>query len=258
MRSQIDTSVPNSARVWNYLMGGKDHYEPDRLAGEEYLKIAPQAATMARESREFLIRAVTYASRELGVRQFLDIGTGLPTYENTHEVAQRIAPDARIVYVDNDPLVLVHARALLYGTSEGVVDYVDADLREPEKILEAAGQILDFTKPVALLLMGVLGHIEDYKEAKATVHHLQTALCPGSYFVHYDGIDSSTRLKEAQQGYDNTGATPYVLRSPTQIAAYYEGLEILEPGIVSCPLWRPEFGASPEPTDVYGGIARKP
>jgi hypothetical protein len=258
LRSKIDTSKPNSARVWNYWMGGKDHYDVDREAGDAYLQIAPQAATMARESRKYLIRAVEFVARELGVRQFLDIGTGLPTYDNTHEVAQRVASDAKVVYVDNDPLVLVHARTLLYGTREGVTEYVEADLHEPEKILEEAGQVLDFTKPIALMLMGILGHIQDHGEAISIVRRLQDALCPGSYFLHYDGTDASTQLKEAQQGYDNTGALPYVLRSPQQIAAFYEGLDVLEPGIVSCPLWRPEPTVPPLPTDVYGGVARKP
>ncbi|MER5572346.1 SAM-dependent methyltransferase [Streptomyces massasporeus] len=258
MFSEINTSIPSSARIWNYWLGGKDNYEVDRWAGDEYSRVAPQVVTMARESRRYLVRAVSFVAGELGARQFLDIGTGLPTYDNTHEVAQRAAPDAKVVYVDNDPHVLTHARALLYSTPEGVTEYVDADLREPEKILEAAGQILDFNKPVALMLMGILGHIKDYEEAKSIVRRLQAALPSGSYFVHYDGIDTSARLQEAQQSYDDTGADPYVLRSPEQITAYYAGLEILEPGIVSCPLWRPEPGSSPEPTDIYGGIGRKP
>ena len=258
MFSEIATSVPSSARIWNYWMGGKDNYEVDRRAGDEYSKVAPQVVTMARESRRYLIRAVSFVAGELGVRQFLDIGTGLPTYDNTHEVAQRIAPDAKVVYVDNDPLVLVHARALLYSrTPQGVTEYVDADLHGPENILEAAAQTLDFTQPVALMLMGILGHIRDYDESTSIVRRLQAAMAPGSYFVHYDGIDTSDRLKKAQQGYDDTGADPYVLRSPEQIAAYYEGLDLLEPGVVSCPLWRPDPGTSPVPTDVYGGVARK-
>ncbi|WP_031061990.1 SAM-dependent methyltransferase [Streptomyces sp. NRRL F-5527] len=257
--SEINTSVPSSARIWNYWMGGKDNYEVDRVAGDEYSKVAPQVVTMARESRRYLIRAVSRVAGELGIRQFLDIGTGLPTYDNTHEVAQRIAPDAKVVYVDNDPLVLVHAKALLYSKSpQGVTEYVDADLHDPESILEAAAQTLDFTQPVALMLMGILGHIRDYDESTSIVRRLQDALCPGSYFMHYDGIDTSPQLQEAQQGYDNTGALQYVLRSPEQLTAYYEGLDVLEPGIVSCPLWRPEPGIPALPTDVYGGVARKP
>lgn len=256
--SKIDTTVPHSARIWNYWMGGKDNYEVDRVAGDAYREIAPNIETMAKASRTYLIRTVTFVARERGIRQFLDIGTGLPTYDNTHEVAQKIAPESRIVYVDNDPLVLRHAQALLTSTPEGVTDYVDADLHDPEAILESAGKILDFGKPVALMLMGILGHIQDYDEAKSIVSRLQAALPSGSYFVHYDSTDTDEELKRAQDGYDDTGAVPYVLRSPAQLAAYYEGLELFEPGIVSCPLWRPEPGTSPAPTDVYGGVAYKP
>ena len=256
--SKIDTTVPHSARIWNYWMGGKDNYEVDREAGDAYRGIAPNIETMARASRGYLIRTVTFVAGELGIRQFLDVGTGLPTYDNTHQVAQRVAPESRIVYVDNDPLVLRHAQALLTSTPEGVTDYIDADLHEPEKIIETASKILDFDKPVALMLMGILGHIQDYEEAQSIVRRLQAALPSGSYFVHYDSTDTDAELKRAQEGYDDTGAVPYVLRSPRQITVYYEGLELLEPGIVSCPLWRPEPGATPQPTDVYGGVARKP
>lgn len=255
--SKIDTTVPHSARIWNYWMGGKDNYEVDRVAGDAYRKVAPNIETMARASREYLIRTVTFVAGELGIRQFLDIGTGLPSYDNTHQVAQRVAPESRIVYVDNDPLVLRHAQALLTSTPEGVTNYIDADLHEPEKIVEAASRILDFDQPVALMLMGILGHIQDYEEAKSIVRTLQAALPSGSYFVHYDSTDTDAALKQAQQGYDDTGAVPYVLRSFDQISAYYEGLELVEPGIVSCPMWRPEPGTTPEYTDVHGGVALK-
>ncbi|MFI1336838.1 SAM-dependent methyltransferase [Streptomyces sp. NPDC020845] len=260
---KIDTSVPHSARIWNYWMGGKDNYEVDRVAGDQYREVAPTIEVMARASRAYLIRTVTHVAGEAGIRQFLDIGTGLPTYDNTHQVAQRIAPEARIVYVDNDPLVLRHAQALLTSTPEGVTDYIDADLHEPDRILEAASKTLDFSRPVALMLMGILGHIQDYDEARSIARRLQDALPAGSYFVHYDSTDTDQALKQAQQGYDDTGAVPYVLRSPEQIARFYDGLEVIEPGIVSCPLWRPEsadasIDAPLEKTDVYGGVAHKP
>ncbi|MEU9167704.1 SAM-dependent methyltransferase [Streptomyces sp. NPDC048420] len=253
----IDASVPNSARIWNYWMGGKDHYPVDQAAGDAYVALAPQIEDMAWESRRFLIRVVTHLAQECGVRQFLDVGTGLPTYENTHEVAQGIDPTSKIVYVDNDPIVLVHARTLLRGTKEGVTAYVNADLREPEDILAAAGKVLDLTQPVALLLMGILGHIEDYQEATTIVRRLLTALPHGSYFAHYDGTFTTEGLLTAQRNYDATGAVPYVLRTPQKIAAFYDGLTLLAPGIVSCPLWRPDPGTSPAPTDIYGGVARK-
>ncbi|MDX3231949.1 SAM-dependent methyltransferase [Streptomyces sp. ME19-01-6] len=256
---KIDTSVPHSARIWNYWMGGKDNYEVDRVAGDQYREVAPTIEVMARASRAYLIRTVTHVAGEAGIRQFLDIGTGLPTYDNTHQVAQRVAPEARIVYVDNDPLVLRHAQALLTSTPEGVTDYIDADLHEPDTILEAASKTLDFSRPVALMLMGILGHVQDYDEARAIARRLQDALPSGSYFVHYDSTDTDQALQQAQQGYDDTGAIPYVLRSPEQVARFYDGLELIEPGVVSCPLWRPEpAGAPVEKTDVYGGVARKP
>ncbi|MFI6341197.1 SAM-dependent methyltransferase [Streptomyces sp. NPDC050535] len=249
--------VPNSARIWNYWMGGKDNYEVDREAGDAYLAIAPQADAMARESRAYLIRAVTHLADELDIRQFLDIGAGLPTHDNTHEVAQRAAPESKVVYVDNDPVVLAHARALLISTPEGATNYIDADLHEPDQIIEGAEKFLDFDQPIALMLLGVLGHIQDHAEATSIARHLQAALPRGSYFVHYDGINADPDLNKAQQGYDDTGAVPYVLRSPMQLADYYEGLDLLEPRIVSCPLWRPAPGTSPEPTDIHGGVARK-
>jgi hypothetical protein len=257
--SKIDTTVPHSARIWNYWMGGKDNYEIDREAGDAYREIAPHIEAMARASRAYLIRTVSFVAGEAGIRQFLDVGTGLPTYDNTHQVAQRVAPESRVVYVDNDPLVLRHAQALLTSTPEGVTDYIDADLHEPDTILEAAAKVLDFTKPIALMLMGILGHIEDGDEARTIVRRLQNALPSGSYFVHYDGTNIDHALREAQQDYDDTGAIPYVLRSPEEIARYHEGLELVEPGIVPCPLWRPDPGATViETTDIHGGVARKP
>ena len=157
---EIDTSVPNSARIWNYWLGGKDNYPVDRVAGDEYRAIYPEIVDVARASRRFLARAVRFLAGEAGVRQFLDIGTGLPTVDNTHEVAERVAPDVRAVYVDNDPVVLAHARALLTST-RATTAYVDADLHDPDRILAAAAQTLDLTRPVALMLLGILGHIGD-------------------------------------------------------------------------------------------------
>src|SRR5215831_18678307 len=155
---KIDTSVPYSARIWNYWLGGKDNYPVDRAAGEEYVKVFPGIVDIARHSRYFLARAVRFLAGDVGIRQFLDVGTGLPTADNTHEVAQRVAPESRILYVDNDPLVLAHARALLTSSSEGLCEYVDADVRDPATILSIAGGVLDFTRPIALMLMGIMGH----------------------------------------------------------------------------------------------------
>ncbi len=161
----IDTSVPHSARIWNYWLGGKDNYAVDREAGDQFSAIFSQIVDIARADRDFLGRVIRFLAAEAGVRQFLDVGTGLPTADNTHEVAQRVAPGSRVVYVDNDPLVLAHARALLTSSSEGTTNYVDADMRDPGNVLEEAAKWLDLTQPVALTLMGVLGHVIDYAEA---------------------------------------------------------------------------------------------
>src|SRR5438876_8267911 len=172
----IDTSVPHSARIWNYWLGGKDNYAVDRAAGDAYVEVFPGIVDVARAGRAFLARAVRYLALEAGIRQFLDVGTGLPTADNTHQIAQRAAPESRIVYVDNDPLILAHARALLTSTPEGATDYIDADLHDPETILREAARTLDFTKPVALMLMGILGHVKDDDEVRSIIKRLMDAL----------------------------------------------------------------------------------
>jgi O-methyltransferase involved in polyketide biosynthesis len=260
---EINTAVPHSARIWNYWLGGKDNYPVDRAAGNQYREVFPEIVDIARASRQFLTRAVSYLAGEAQVRQFLDIGTGLPTANNTHEVAQRVAPDARVVYVDNDPLVLTHARALLSSTPQGVTAYIDADLRDPDTILAAAAQTLDFTQPIALMLMGILGHIGDHDEARSIVKRLLDALPSGSYLALNDGTNViSQAFAQAQQRYNESGALPYHLRSPEQIAGFFDGLELVEPGLVSVPQWRPDPGDAggdlPAEVDAFGGVGRKP
>jgi hypothetical protein len=258
--AKIDTKVPHSARIWNYWLGGKDYYPVDQEAGDEYVKTFPGVVDIARQSRAFLARAVRHLAGEEGIRQFLDIGTGLPTVDNTHEVAQRVAPDARIVYVDNDPLVLVHAQALLTSTRDGACSYIDADLHEPEKILAAATATLDFGRPVALMLMEILGHIADDEQAREIVARLMSGLPPGSYLVIADGTDTITpELEQAQQVYDDTGAVAYKIRGHGQITRLFNGLEVLDPGIVPCLEWRPELTPFSPPAEVQplGGIGRK-
>jgi O-methyltransferase involved in polyketide biosynthesis len=260
---EIDTSVPHSARIWNYWLGGKDNYPVDRAAGDQYREVFPEIVDVARASRQFLTRAVRYLAGEAQIRQFLDIGTGLPTADNTHEVAQRVAPDARVVYVDNDPLVLTHARALLTSTPQGVTAYIDADLRDPDTIVKAAAQTLDFTQPTALMLMGILGHIGDHDEARSIVKRLLDALPSGSYLALNDGTNViSTAFAQAQQRYNESGALPYHLRRPEQIAGFFDGLELVEPGLVSVPRWRPDptdtSGDPPAEVDAFGGVGRKP
>ena len=258
---KIDTTVPNSARVWNYWLGGKDNYEVDRAAAEEYVKTFPGIVDIARTSRYFMTRAVRFLAGAQGVRQFLDVGTGLPTVDNTHEVAQRVAPGARVVYVDNDALVLAHARALLTSSSDGGTDYIDADLHDPAKVLAAAAETLDLTRPVALMLIQVLGHIADDDEAESVVRGLLAGLAPGSYLVISDGVDvASEQLASALRNYNDSGAAAYRLRFPDQIARFFDGLELAEPGVVRVSHWRPEVEPLGPPADVetLGAVGRKP
>ena len=255
----IDTGVPHSARIFNYWLGGKDNYPADREAGDRFIQTFPEIVALARSGRQFLIRTVRYLAAEAGIRQFLDIGTGLPTADNTHEIAQRVAPQARIVYVDNDPLVLAHAQALLVGAPEGATDYLDAGLDEPEVILARAAKTLDFSEPVAVVLMGILAHIEDYERAREIVRTLMAAVPSGSYLVVRDGVDTDPAYCEAIDRYNRTGAVPYHLRTAEQIEGYLDGLELVEPGVVSCPLLWPGTTDIRTPVElaVLGGIGRK-
>ncbi|HEX3207190.1 MAG TPA: SAM-dependent methyltransferase, partial [Propionibacteriaceae bacterium] len=212
-----------------------------------------------RADRGFLKRAVQMMVRN-GIQQFLDIGTGLPTADNTHEVAQRLAPDARIMYVDNDPLVLVHARALLTSTPEGATAYIDADLRDPDTILQQAVRMLDFTQPIAIMLMGILGHIADDEQAQSIVKRLLGGVPAGSYLTMNDGTDTSEEVVEAARIWNQSANPTYHLRSPDRIARFFDGLELVEPGVVSPPRWHPEPSASGLPAEIDSacGVARKP
>lgn len=261
---KIDKSVPHSARIFTFWLGGRDHFPVDADAGERVRETFPGIVDLARVGRDFLGRVVEYLVREAGVTQFLDIGTGLPTVDNTHEVAQRLDPAARVVYVDNDPLVLAHAAALLTSTPEGRTQYLDADARDPERILRDARGILDFDRPVAVFLMGILAHIDDYGEAHSIVHRLMEGLPRGSYLSVRDGSDTDPAYLAAIEGYNASGAVPYRLRSPEALARFFEGLELVEPGVVPCPRWRPEAAATAvdegvdEDVALYGGLGRKP
>jgi hypothetical protein len=259
-RPKLNVDVPHSARMWNHLLGGKDNYPADRAAVAKIVETFPGMQDIALQSRAFIGRSVRFLAGEAGIRQFLDIGTGLPTADNTHEIAQRVAPDCRIVYVDNDPLVLVHAKALLTSTAEGVCDYIDADVRFPDRILEEAARTLDFGKPVGLMLMGILGLVGDYDEARSIVTRLMAALPPGSYLGLNDGSNTDPQYVAAMRPHNSkSGAAPYTPRSPEAIAGYFEGLDLLEPGVVSCSRWRLDvtpFGEPPE-VAVFGGVGRK-
>ncbi|MEU1008750.1 SAM-dependent methyltransferase [Streptomyces sp. NPDC005890] len=257
---KIDTSVPHSARIWNYWLGGKDNYPVDEQAGDAYTAVFPGIVVIARGSRAFLRRSIGYLVSEAGIRQFLDIGTGLPTAENTHEVAQRLAPEARIVYVDNDPMVLAHARALLYSSAEGATAYIDADVTDPDRILAAAAETLDLTRPTALILSNILGHVADHDQARAIVDRLMGALPSGSYLSVNDGsLGIDPVFEQAQETYNKSGAVPYNLRTVEAITSFFDGLDLVEPGVVPVTRWRPEPGSpTPEVVAEHGGLARKP
>ena len=258
---KLDTSVAHSARLWNYLLGGKDNFAADREAAEYALALMPDLVLSARADREFLGRAVRYLAGTAGIRQFLDIGTGLPTANNTHEVAQSVAPESRIVYVDNDPMVLVHARALLTSTPEGATDYIEADVRDPEKILQSAADTLDFTRPVAVMLLGIMNFVIDNDEAYTVVDRLMAAVPSGSFLVmsHPTREVNPEAVDESMKRWNDSGAAPICARSLAELTRFYEGLELLEPGIVSCSQWRPDDTTTVTAlVTEFGGIGRKP
>jgi hypothetical protein len=257
LSAHLQPDVPHAARIWNYWMGGKDNFAADRAAGDGVAQVYPEIVVMARQSRRFLIRVVRYLAAEAGVRQFLDIGTGLPTMQNTHEVAQGIAPESRIVYVDNDPMVLTHARALLVGTTaEGVTTYVHADYHDPQKILDEAAKTLDFQEPVAVMFMGVMGYEPDLDVVRSIVGRVMNAAASGSFLVLWDGTDTTPAVVEGAKKLAESGGVPYILRSPEQLESCFEGLTMVEPGLAQITKWRPD-DADAERIDAYGAVARK-
>ena len=259
---RFDARVAHPARVYDYGLGGKDNFEADRVAGEATIAAYPAIRASARANRAFLARSVRYLAAEEGVRQFLDIGTGLPTANNTHEVAQSVAPESRIVYVDNDPLVLSHARALLASRPEGVTAYLDADLRDTDQMLEQAADTLDFTQPVAIMLLAILHYIPDLDEAQRIVARLVSAVPSGSFMaISHAASDISPeqmaemirRLNEHMAEGNHVGRTREV------VAQFFDGLDVLEPGVVKVTEWRPQSKIEAEgPTSLWGGVARIP
>ncbi|NYT95594.1 SAM-dependent methyltransferase [Salinispora sp. H7-4] len=254
--STLDVSVPHSARVWNYWLGGKDNFASDRAAGDQVRAIFPEIVEAARYSRVFLREAVTYLAAEAGIRQFLDVGTGLPTADNTHQVAQRIAPQARVVYLDNDPMVLAHARVLLTSDPAGATQYLDADLHDSERVIREARATLDFSEPVGLMMLGVMGHVGDPAQARDAVRALVSFLPAGSFLAMSDGTATSERVIESHRQYNESGAAPYHLREVADFTAFFDGLDLVEPGVVPLGHWRPQNG-SPKVVDGYCGVARK-
>jgi trans-aconitate methyltransferase len=255
----FDTSIAHPARVYDYLLGGKDNYAADREAAQEFAAAMPSILPGVQANRTFLRRAVEYLAGEAGIRQFLDIGTGLPTAYNTHQVAQSIAPEARVVYVDNDPIVLAHARALLTSTPQGATDYLDADAREPAKILREAARTLDLSQPVAVMMLLVLHFIPDSDGPHQIVAELMDALPSGSYLAVSDAttdIDTERVTGATAQYNARTGPTRSSPRTRADIARYFTGLEFVEPGLVPVAQW--SAVAPPMAIPAYAGIARKP
>ena len=258
---QLDTSVASIARIYDYWLGGKDNFAVDRAAGDAMIRNYPDIVTGVRKNRAFLGRAVHYLAAEAGIRQFLDIGTGLPSSNNTHEVAQRAAPESRIVYVDNDPIVLNHAQALLASTREGACAYVDADLRDAGKILQEAAGTLDFTQPVAVCLIMILQFIPDEDDPWQIVRALMDAVPPGSYLtIAHPASDVDTGIAPAfRQLNQRMGPVQVVARSHQQVARFFDGLDLVDPGLVQLHRWRPGSGAdTTRPLAAYGGVARLP
>jgi O-methyltransferase involved in polyketide biosynthesis len=259
--AKIDPTVPNVARVWNYLVGGRDNFAADRDAARRLIDVAPVLGVIGPASRAFLRRAVGYLAADAGIRQFLDIGTGIPTAGNTHEIAQAIAPESRIVLVDNDPVVLVHARALLRSTPEGVTSYIDADIRDPGKIIAVARESLDFDQPVALVLIGTLTYVEAADEIAAIIRTLLDAVPSGSYLALTEpASDLDEAANEAQRWWNTAVPTPIWMRDRATVTAWFDGLDLIEPGVVEAHRWRPDQsdpgydGVLP----LYGAVGRKP
>ena len=261
--SKIDTSAAHIARVYNYLLGGKDHFASDREAGELVLKAYPDTGSSVRANRAFLRRTVRYLAADGGIRQFLDIGTGLPSANNTHEVAQSVAPESRVVYVDDDPVVLSHARALLSSGPEGATGYLDADARDTGKILTEAAQLLDFSKPVGIMLVAVLHCIPDADDSYALAAALKQAVAPGSFLVishpPSDMQQGAPGLRESMEKLSALMPQPVTPRSQQQVTQFFDGFELVAPGVVPIQQWRPDSDEEAAArAGMWGGVARKP
>ena len=257
----IDVSVPHPARVYDYWLGGKDNFEADRRAGDAGYAVFPGVLQSVRANRAFLARVVRHLVTEAGVRQFLDIGSGLPTACNTHEIAQHKAPESRVVYVDNDPVVLMHARVLLDSAPEGRTDYLHADARDPGAILAGAAATLDFGKPVAVLLLGVLHFLPDDGEVAAILAGLKEAIAPGSYLAvsHLASDINPELMAEFAKRMVEAGVPPGALRDGDQVRGFFDGMEPLPPGVVPVTRWRPDTEReAAAATMLWGAVAKKP
>ena len=256
----IDTSVAHVARVYDYWLGGKDNFAADRRAGEQAIQAYPDIVYSVRANRAFLARTVRYLAAEAGIRQFLDIGTGIPTANNTHEVAQSVAPGSDVVYVDNDPVVLTHARALLVSGEQGRTNYIDADLRDTGRILAEAALTLDFSQPVAIMLMAILQHIDEAEDPNAIVSSLLAAVPPGSYLtISHPAADlAAQQMAQMAERLNKLMAEKVTFRTRAQVAPFFEGLAMVEPGLVRVQEWRPDTEMEAKsPAALWGGMGRK-
>ena len=256
----LNTAIPHPARIYDYWLGGKDNYAADREAAELVMATQPSILATVRANRAFLRRAVEFLAGEAGIRQFLDIGTGLPTADSTHEVAQQVAPESRVVYVDNDPIVLAHARALLTSSPQGATAYLQADARDPETILRGAGATLDLSQPAAVLMLGLLHYIPDDDAPAQVVARLMDAMAPGSYLAVSEAtrdIDTRSITASAAQFNAREVAAPFTPRTRAEISRYFIGLDLVEPGLVPLPQWR-ALASPSQPIPAYAAIARKP
>jgi S-adenosyl methyltransferase len=265
--SRIDTSVPNPARIYDYFLGGKDNYPADREVAGQILAIAPVARDVVRENRAFLSRAVRFLTGEAGIRQFIDLGSGLPTQGNVHEIAQAIAPDTRVVYVDNDAMVVTHSRALLAGENTIAIQ---ADLREPDAILghPEVRKLVDFEQPIALLLLAILHFIPDEQDPFGIVARFRDGLPPGSYLaISHSTRDVPTRPdmspeemaemgRRVEQLYEQT-TTFMVTRARAQVERFFDGFDLVDPGVVEIQRWRPDDPDPALPGGYYGGVGRR-
>ncbi|MDF5758093.1 SAM-dependent methyltransferase [Spongiactinospora sp. TRM90649] len=260
---RVDTTFPNTARIYDYLLGGKDNYAADRAAAQRMVEVNPSAPRTALANRAFLRRAVRHAATEGGVRQFLDIGAGLPTRDNVHQVAMRAAPESRVVYVDRDPVVVVHGQALLATSPQ--VTVIQEDLRDPGDILDhpETQRLIDFERPVCLLLVAVLHFISDREDPLGILAHLCGVLAPGSYLVISHTVDESPALvmNAARRGFQNAG-TPLSPRARPAVERFFDGFELVDPGLVEVDRWRPDDpvppALSPSPWVLVGGVGHKP
>jgi hypothetical protein len=257
-RPDFDTSVAHQARMYDYWLGGKDNFAADRKAAEEALAAYPGMAHLARANRAFLGRVIRYLAGEAGIRQFLDIGTGIPTASNTHQAAQEVAAGCRVVYVDYDPVVLSHARALLTSTPEGATDYIDADLRDTGDVLEKAARTLDFTKPVAVTMLAILHAIGDDEDPYGIVAQVMAAVVPGSYLAisHLPSDLEPDRLAESRDRVNRLSHQQYTHRSHAEVLRFFDGLQLVEPGLVELRKWRPTV-ESTRMTPGWCGLGRK-